>query len=117
MDKKIYILEDEIDSQLLLTAGLTKRGFQVKLFNDGSQLLSMLKELPDIFILDVNLPGISGLEVCRWLKSHMSTVGIPVILASANPRLNILAVNARANDFLEKPFSVSALLAKISHWI
>jgi DNA-binding response OmpR family regulator len=68
---------------------------------------------PDLFIIDIELPGINGIELCKWLKTHESSMYIPVIFLSGDPYLKILAASAHANDYIEKPVTLPRILKKI----
>ncbi len=114
MKHKIYIVEDDPDLQHLLQFSLAKAGFHVTIFPTGYPVIAMTDQWPDMFIIDIELPGINGLEVCRWLKDHESSKNIPVLFLSAAPYLKSLALNAKGDDYLEKPFNLSNLIEKIN---
>lgn len=111
----LFIVEDDRDVQYLLKRSLTNAGFKVSVFNDGYPIIENMEELPDLFILDIELPGINGLEICRWIKTHEETEYIPVILLSAAPYLKVLAENVHADDYLEKPVNLAVLIDKINN--
>lgn len=109
----IYIAgEDEYFHNGLRTA-LGKHGFEVTVVDSGYPIAEMMDNWPDIFVIDIELPGINGIEICKWLKSHDDSKGIPVILVAGEPYLKILAATARPDDYLEKPFTYSEILGKI----
>lgn len=115
MGNKIYIIEDDEDLQHLLYLGLSRSGFQVTIFSTGYPVISMTDRWPDLFIVDIELPGINGLEICKWLKSHEASQHIPVLFLSAAPYLKTLAENANGDDYLEKPFDMQTLVQKINN--
>jgi DNA-binding response OmpR family regulator len=115
--QKILIAEDDPSIQKLYSIVLKKAGYDVEISPDGRTLYETLKRLPSLFILDKQLAGYNGLDVCRYLKSKETTRDIPVIMISATPDIGSLAVKAGAEDFLEKPFSAKILLGKIQKWI
>ena len=81
---KITIIEDEEDIQHLLTYNLEKEGYRVSGFESGEDgLASLLAEPPDLVLLDLMLPGMDGMEVCRRFKQNATTRDIPVIIISA----------------------------------
>lgn len=112
MGKRIHVLDDDRLMQSLLQASLLKRGFDVTVFFDSYQIFDIADNLPDLFIMDVLMPGLNGLEACKWLKSQYPD--IPVIILSGTPGLKVLAENAHADDFVEKPFNLPRLLEKIN---
>jgi DNA-binding response OmpR family regulator len=70
-----------------------------------------------LFLLDKQLSGQDGLEVCQFLKSQSDTKDIPVIIISATPGISKMAMDAGADDFLEKPFQMKELLKLVDKWI
>jgi DNA-binding response OmpR family regulator len=116
MGEKIVVVEDDLDIQYLLRSTLSKAGYDVQILPDGNNLIQS-KATADLFLLDVNLPGISGLELCRMLKSNDNTKEIPVILLSAFPELRSVAPKYFADDSLEKPFNFTNLIVMIDKHI
>jgi DNA-binding response OmpR family regulator len=112
--KKILIVEDDLDIQDIFKIIFASNGYEVEC-NDRALLISeRQRDLPDLVILDKQLPDISGLEACRILKSKNSTRHIPVILISATPGIAADARAAGADDFMEKPFNMQMILRKVS---
>jgi two-component system phosphate regulon response regulator PhoB len=116
MTASILIVEDEEPIQILLTYNLQAEGFRVRATANGEDVARMVnEERPDLIVLDWMLPGISGIEVCRLLRSRPETRDIPVIMLTArgeeNERVRGLATGA--DDYIVKPFSVPELLARI----
>jgi two-component system alkaline phosphatase synthesis response regulator PhoP len=113
---KITIIEDEEDIQHLLTYNLEKEGYRVSGFESGEDgLASLLAEPPDLVLLDLMLPGMDGMEVCRRFKQNATTRDIPVIIISAKGEESdiIAGLELGADDYLSKPFSPKILLARI----
>ena len=94
-----------------------RAGYQVTIFPNGNALLRNEYEQPDIFILDKQLSGVDGLDICRYLKHQDSTQHIPVIMLSASPLISRLAPVAGADDYMEKPFRMKELLAMVNKYI
>ena len=117
MNKKILIVEDESDLRELLKLVLKGEGFDVNVLSTGDRLLQDSYEPPDLYIIDVNLPGISGLEICSHLKANDDLKHIPVIMISANPELAALAKSACADDSIAKPLNKENLLNKVNYYI
>ena len=107
--KRIIIVED--DSSVLdpMTIILRNAGYSVTGFFDGSLILANDYTWPDLFIIDKQLHGVDGLDICRHLKSQEVTKNIPVIMVSANPNIINLAMDAMADDAIEKPFRMKEL--------
>lgn len=88
-------------------------GYQVTSTVDGSSVLDMKQELPDLLLLDIWMSGKDGRDICKKLKQTETTKNIPVILVSASKDIKESAVEAGADDFLAKPFDMNDLLGKI----
>lgn len=113
---RILVVDDEAAIQELVRYNLEQAGFEVQVAQDGPAALAKIeKELPDLIILDLMLPGIDGLEICRRLKSDRATAAIPVIILSAkNEELDkVLGLELGADDYVTKPFSPRELLARV----
>lgn len=113
MEPKICVIEDDEGIQDVLKIILKKAGYQATVFGNGEAIMENRYKTPDLFLLDKQLPGIDGLAICKHLKDDSSTSSIPVIMMSAYPNLRELAIMARADDFIEKPFTIESLLATI----
>ncbi|MEX1238751.1 MAG: response regulator [Cyclobacteriaceae bacterium] len=110
---RIYIAENDREVQRALKALLMKSGYEVTIFETGYPIVTMMDDWPDLFLIEIELPGINGLEVCKWLKSHDSSHNIPVIFLSGDPYLKILSASAHADDYIEKPLSYLRVIHKI----
>lgn len=113
MNNRVYIAEEDKQLAATLEVALKRNGFFVRVFDSGYPIVEMMDNWPDVFLIDIELPDVNGLEVCKWLKSHDSSRHIPVIFISSDPYLKILAAPLHANDYVEKPFSFDDLLKKI----
>jgi two-component system alkaline phosphatase synthesis response regulator PhoP len=114
--ESIFIIEDDKSIQEVIRFNLVKEGYQVDQSEDGETgLLKIASKLPDLVLLDLMLPGIDGLEVCRRLKSNDKTNNISVIMISAKgEEADIVAgLELGADDYITKPFSTRVLLARI----
>lgn len=114
MGEKIVVVEDDQDIQYLLKSSLSKAGYDVQVWPDANSLMQQGTGTADLFLLDVNLPGVSGLELCKHLKLNSLTSKIPVIMLSAFPGLKNVASKYFADDAMEKPFNFSTLAKMIS---
>jgi two-component system alkaline phosphatase synthesis response regulator PhoP len=112
----ILVIDDEKDLIELVSYNLKKEGFLVKSVLDGeSGLTATARDLPDLVIVDLMLPGIDGLEVCRRLRSDIRTATIPIIMLtakSAEPD-RVLGLELGADDYVTKPFSPRELAARV----
>lgn len=111
MAKRIHIIDDDPVVRNLLKLSLIKRGFEVGTSDDAYKIFDLADNMPDLFILDVVLPGLNGFEVCKWVKSQSKDV--QVILLSATPGLKVLASDSGADEYMEKPFETHVLVSKI----
>jgi two-component system alkaline phosphatase synthesis response regulator PhoP len=114
--KKILIIEDEKDIVNLLTHYLEKDGYQVQSANDGIRGLQIARsENPDLVILDLMLPQMDGLEVCKKIRSIPETASVPVIMLTAKSEDSdkIVGLELGADDYVTKPFSPKELTARI----
>lgn len=115
--KKIIIAEDDPDILEILKMITEKAGYDVEVSTDGRSLLKKRASWPNLIIMDRRMPGIDGLNICRHLRAHRATKLIPIIMISATPDVDSSAKKAGANDFLEKPFNITDLLAMITKHI
>ena len=107
--KHIILTDDDPGIQDAIPLVFKKAGYRVTVFRNGDQLLNNDFEVPDLFILDKQLSGVDGLDICRFLKSQNATRHVPVIMLSASPQIASLAKLAGADGFLEKPFKMREL--------
>jgi len=120
MAKRVLIVDDEPD--LLKVAGfrLKSTGYDVVTAVDGEEAVSLIrKEPPDLVLLDLRLPKMSGSDVCRWIKTDDKLKAIPVILftASGLDRIEDRVKEAAADDYLIKPFDGKELVEKVKKFI
>jgi DNA-binding response OmpR family regulator len=115
--KKIIIVEDDEAVADSLKLILEPVGYHITIYSNGNSLLDTQFELPDLFILDKQLIGISGLDICIFLKKKERTSKIPVILLSASPDICKNAPTVGADDVLEKPFPMQVLREMVAKHI
>ena len=113
MEKVICIIEDDEGIQDVLRIILQRAGYVTSIFFDGQAVMENNYDVPDLFLIDKQLSGMDGLDICRHLKADHSTSSIPVIMMSAYPNIRQLSKESGANDFIEKPFRVQELLSII----
>jgi DNA-binding response OmpR family regulator len=110
MKRKAIIIEDDPGILDVLQMLFTRAGYEVAPYVDGNFLFRGGFAVPDIFVVDKQLSGVDGLDICRYLKNQADTREVPVIILSATPHLHMLVEKAGADAFLEKPFSNRYLL-------
>ncbi|HHY90262.1 MAG TPA: response regulator transcription factor [Clostridiales bacterium] len=116
MSKKILVVDDEQHIIELIQFNLENYGFDVIACDNGEDAVSLSqKEMPELVILDLMLPGIDGLEVCKRIRNYKKTSKIPIIMLTAKGEEadKVLGLESGADDYLTKPFSVRELLARI----
>ena len=114
--KKIIVVEDEPDLVDVVTYNLQREGYLVLAAQRGDEGLNLIRsQRPDLVLLDLMLPGMDGLSICRQMKSDGSLSEIPIIIASAKGEESdvVIGLEMGADDYLAKPFSPRELLARI----
>jgi len=116
MTHKLFIVEDEPDLRDTLKYNFENEGFKVEAFSNGESFLDILqKNKPNLVILDLMLPGVSGLDVCRELRSNDNYAGIGVVMLTAKSEEidRIVGFELGADDYVTKPFSVRELILRV----
>jgi len=116
MDKRILIVDDDIDTLQLVGTMLEKQGFKILAANNGEKAIRMADaQKPDLIILDIMMPGMDGYEVTRRLRALDSTAFIPIILFTAKAQVDdkVEGFESGADDYLTKPFQPAELQARI----
>ena len=115
--EKILVVEDEEAIQELIRYNLNKEGFdRVRLCDSGEEALTLAAEFaPDLILLDLMLPGMDGLSVCRRLRRDTRTASVPIIMLTAKSEESdiVTGLEVGADDYLSKPFSPKVLVARI----
>jgi DNA-binding response OmpR family regulator len=113
MPTKILIVEDDPSIGKLLRRALLLEGYEARLVQDGSAGLSAFhEEHPDLIILDLMLPGIDGIEVCKRIREESD---VPILMLTARDTVNdrVLGLDSGADDYVVKPFDIDELLARV----
>ncbi|NPV03815.1 MAG: phosphate regulon transcriptional regulator PhoB [Syntrophaceae bacterium] len=116
MGPRILIVDDEKDIVDLVAYNLEKEGYEVLKALDGEKALALVRaKRPDLVVLDLMLPGIQGLEVCKRLRRDAETAAVPIIMLTAKGEEldKILGLEVGADDYVTKPFGVKELVARI----
>ncbi len=109
----ILIVEDDPNIRKLVRVNLVKRGYSVSEAEDSHQAIALFQEVPvDLVLLDLMLPGLSGVDVCTWIRAR-SDVPIIVLSARLEEDLKVAALDAGADDYVTKPFGHEELLARV----
>ncbi len=109
----ILIIEDDPNIRKLVRVNLVKRGYTVKEAADSNQALALFQEEPvDLVLLDLVLPGLSGVDICAWIRAR-SEVPIIILSARSEEDLKVAALDAGADDYVTKPFGQEELLARV----
>lgn len=117
MKPLILVVDDEDETRLMLRILLEMKGFQVEEAVDGLDALNKVNDVnPDIMILDVMMPNMDGLTVCRRLRNQPETTTLPIILLSGKTHLNadVEGLEAGANAYMSKPADVKKLVEKVN---
>lgn len=115
MPRKILIVDDDKDIQYLVRYNFEKEGFKILASGRGEDALDKIRaEQPDLVILDLMLPGMDGLEVCRMLKGDSRTKAIPIVMLTAKGEETdiVVGLGVGADDYVSKPFSPKVLVAR-----
>ena len=110
---RVLIVDDEPPIRKLLRMGLTTQGYRVIDAPDGQTALDLLREKPDLIILDLGLPDMQGLELLRTLRARNESVPIVVLSSRADEVAKVQALDLGADDYVTKPFGMDELLARI----
>ena len=114
--KNVFVVEDEEDILDLIRHHLTKEGFVVASATDGLDAVkAIMRKPPDLILLDLMLPGLDGLEVCRQLKNDPKTAGVPILMVTAKDEESdvVAGLELGADDYIVKPFRMKELVARV----
>ena len=116
MGQKILVVEDEPDIRKLVLYNLAQERFRVLEAEDGEQALKIVqRDKPHLVVLDLMLPGLSGIELCKILRDRADTASLPILMltAKAGETDRVLGLEMGADDYLTKPFSPRELVARV----
>lgn len=114
--QKILVVEDEPDISKLVSYNLAQERFKVLTAEDGEQALQVIqREKPNLVVLDLMLPGLSGMEICKILRNQPETAKLPILMltAKAGEADRIVGLEMGADDYLAKPFSPREMVARV----
>src|SRR5271163_2599306 len=113
---RVLIVEDDADIRELIRYNLAQEGFVVEEAADGTQALEKVKRrVPDLLLLDLMLPGMPGLQVCRQMRAERETAHLPILIVTAKGTEvdKVLGLEMGADDYVVKPFSPRELIARV----
>ena len=112
--RRVVLIEDDSDIAEAISYNLEKAGLQVKLARTGEEGVDAVRKGVDLVLLDLNLPGMDGLEVCRLIRRQATTAHVPIIIVSARADEvdRVLGLEMGADDYVVKPFSLKELAAR-----
>ncbi|MEJ2365270.1 MAG: response regulator [Deltaproteobacteria bacterium] len=114
MGEKILVVDDERVIRDILHDVLVNEGYEVILASNGEEAVKLAKrENPQAILLDIKMPGVNGIEACKRLKADEKTSSIPVVMISAHGEHKREAIDAGAEDFLTKPFSMVEIFTRV----
>lgn len=117
MNRKIYIVEDDADIAELLQYNFQVEGFDAEIIPNGDEAYNKIMENPpDLLLLDLMLPGLSGIELCRYIRESSKIKELPVIMLTAKSQEvdKIIGLKIGADDYVTKPFSIKELIARVN---
>jgi len=114
MGAKVLVADDERQLRDLLHEFLTSEGYEVLLASNGEEAIELAeREIPHAILLDVKMPGIDGIEVCKRLKAEPKTQFIPVIMITGYVDNKMVAIESGADDFVNKPVDLAELAVRV----
>ena len=114
-NKRILIADDDEGIVDAVTMILQVMGYEVDFTYDGGAVIDAVKKRPDLILLDIWMSGHDGRDICKQLKNDPEFKEIPILMISASRDIRQSALDAGANDFMEKPFQMDSLLNKVTH--
>jgi DNA-binding response OmpR family regulator len=115
--RSIVIVEDDEDIADSIRYNLDREGFRVRVAPSGEEALTLILDRPpNLILLDLNLPHMSGFEICRRLRAEVATARVPILILTARTGEadKVLGLNLGADDYITKPFSMRELLARVN---
>ncbi len=113
----IVLVEDDFDLCLILERLLTKAGYAVTALREGREILEHSFDAPALFVLDITLPSIDGIALCKYLRVQSRFKTVPIIVVSGNHDMKHRALTAGAHTFIQKPMSIDHLLREVKSTI
>jgi len=112
--KLVAVIDDEPDILFTVSTILKRHGYEVITGNNARDIDEIIEQTPDLLLVDMNMPGKQGTELCRELKNADSTKNIRIVITSGNPQLERAFKECGADSYLQKPFGRRELLKLVS---
>ncbi|GAC1424003.1 MAG: hypothetical protein NVSMB5_17920 [Candidatus Velthaea sp.] len=112
----ILVIDDDRNLRTIISTNLELAGYGVKTANDSAAALAVLdREIPDLIVLDVMLPGVDGFELCRRIRRHPTCAHVPIIMLTARAATDdaVIGFESGADDYIAKPFSPQEMIARV----
>lgn len=113
----VLVVDDDRTIVDFLTVALEAAGYAVLSAVGGKAIVMAQDHAPDVILLDINMPGLNGVDISRRLRADPQTAGIPIIVISAQSNLSAATATMPADDQLSKPFVLDHLYAKVAQWV
>jgi two-component system KDP operon response regulator KdpE len=114
MNNRLLIVDDEAALRKVLHTSLAASGFQVAEARNGDEALAFLRQAPaDLILLDINMPGMSGIDVCRKIRSLCPAAGVVMVTVRESEEDKVRALEAGADDFITKPYRLREMVARL----
>ncbi|MCA0321231.1 MAG: response regulator transcription factor [Actinobacteria bacterium] len=109
---RVLLAEDDSAISEPLARALRREGYEVEVVEDGERALESARQAPDLFVLDLGLPTLDGLDVCRRIRAEGLTIPVLILTARADEVDTVVGLDAGADDYVTKPFRLAELLAR-----
>lgn len=117
---RVLIADDEADARMLIGIALDQRLFELAYCVDGKQAIELCSQaMPDLAIVDIQMPHCNGMEVCKWIKEHCSNNFVPVLLLTCQSEVidKVTGLSCGADDYITKPFAIAELAARVQAFL
>lgn len=114
MEKRLLVIDNDIEMEDIFREVFANDGYQIFFYEDGDHVMELIEQhQPDLVVLDYNLDGKNGGELCKEIKTNQTTAHIPVIMFSAFPKFIYSPGNYGYDAFIEKPFDIDELVSTV----
>jgi DNA-binding response OmpR family regulator len=117
---RILIADDEADARMLVSLALGQQSFELLICENGLQALEVCRgQMPDLAVIDVQMPTLDGIEVCQWIKANSGKTFVPVLLLTSQDEVSdkVNGLNCGADDYITKPFALPELSARVHSFL
>jgi len=118
MKPKVYVVDDDSNARMLVEIALSEEELELEIFENGSEFKARcIDELPNLAIVDVQLPDVMGTELCRWLKDGEEFVPVMLLTSHADLSAKLEGFDCGADDYITKPFQLPELVARVKAFL